>query len=48
MCIRDRFETGEAVSIGPQETAYFNSSIGHVYLAEGQKDAEVMVVMSER
>ncbi|MBP5122717.1 MULTISPECIES: helix-turn-helix domain-containing protein [Pseudomonas] len=46
--VRIQFETGEAVSIGPQETAYFNSSIGHVYLAEGQKDAEVMVVMSER
>ncbi|WP_409298385.1 helix-turn-helix domain-containing protein [Pseudomonas sp. KCJK8993] len=46
VCIQ--FETGEQVSIGPQETAYFNSSIGHIYLAEGNEDAEVMVVMSER
>ncbi|MFJ3120416.1 helix-turn-helix domain-containing protein [Pseudomonas protegens] len=46
--VRIQFETGEAVSIGPQETAYFNSSIGHIYLAEGDEDAEVMVVMSER
>ena len=46
VCIQ--FETGEQVSIGPQETAYFNSSIGHIYLAEGVEDAEVMVVMSER
>ncbi|MGZ0705798.1 helix-turn-helix domain-containing protein [Pseudomonas sp. L5B5] len=46
--VRIQFETGETVSIGPQETAYFNSSIGHIYLAEGAEDAEVMVVMSER
>lgn len=46
--VRIQFETGEAVSIGPQETAYFNSSVGHIYLAEGEEDAEVMVVMSER
>ncbi|MGE8412706.1 MAG: helix-turn-helix domain-containing protein [Pseudomonas sp.] len=46
--VRIQFETGETVSIGPQETAYFNSSIGHIYLAEGDEDAEVMVVMSER
>ncbi|WP_085598958.1 MULTISPECIES: helix-turn-helix domain-containing protein [unclassified Pseudomonas] len=46
--VRIQFETGEQVSIGPQETAYFNSSIGHIYLTEGVEDAEVMVVMSER
>jgi len=46
--VRIQFETGEEVSIGPQETAYFNSSVGHIYLAEGEEDAEVMVVMSER
>ncbi|UVL73444.1 helix-turn-helix domain-containing protein [Pseudomonas protegens] len=46
--VRIQFETGEAVSIGPQEIAYFNSSVGHIYLAEGEEDAEVMVVMSER
>lgn len=46
--MRIQFETGDAVSIGPQETLYFNISIGHIYLAEGDEDAEVMVVMSER
>jgi hypothetical protein len=47
--VRIQFETGEFISIGCRETAYFNSSIGHVYLAEGEDgaDAEVMVVMSE-
>lgn len=47
--VRIQFETGESISIGCRETAYFNSSIGHIYLAEGQDgaDAEVMVVMSE-
>ncbi|MGE8310837.1 MAG: cupin domain-containing protein, partial [Pseudomonas protegens] len=40
--VRIQFETGEAVSIGPQEIAYFNSSVGHIYLAEGEEDAEVM------
>lgn len=48
--VRIQFETGESITIGCRETAYFNSSIGHIYLALGDDgaDAEVMVVMSER
>lgn len=47
--VRIQFETGESVSIGARETAYFNSGIGHIYLSEAENgaDAEVMVVMSE-
>ncbi|MBR9827556.1 MAG: helix-turn-helix domain-containing protein [Oceanospirillales bacterium] len=45
--IRIHFETGEEISLGERETAYFNSEIGHIYLAEGEKDAEVIAVMSE-
>jgi len=48
--VRIEFETGEAVSIGPQETAYFDSQVGHIYLSENQDggDAHVMVVMTDR
>ncbi|WP_327438338.1 XRE family transcriptional regulator [Pseudomonas donghuensis] len=48
--VRIVFETGEAVSIGPQETAYFNSNVGHIYLSETEDggDAHVMVVMTDR
>ena len=48
--VRIQFETGESITIGCRETAYFNSSVGHIYLALGDDgaDAEVMVVMSER
>ncbi|MGE8468204.1 helix-turn-helix domain-containing protein [Pseudomonas putida] len=48
--VRIEFETGEAVSIGPQETAYFNSQVGHIYLSESEDggDAHVMVVMTDR
>ncbi len=47
--VRIQFETGEWISIGCRETAYFNSAIGHIYLAQSDDgtDAEVMVVMSE-
>ncbi|MBB4863658.1 transcriptional regulator with XRE-family HTH domain [Pseudomonas nitritireducens] len=46
--VRIQFETGESVSIGPRETAYFDSSVGHLYLNDGEADeAQVMVVMSE-
>ncbi|WP_136475349.1 helix-turn-helix domain-containing protein [Pseudomonas sp. DG56-2] len=48
--VRIVFETGEAVSIGAQETAYFNSNVGHIYLSESEDggDAQVMVVMTDR
>jgi len=47
--VRIQFETGESLGIGCRETTYFNSSIGHIYLAEGEEGAvaEVMVVMPE-
>ncbi|MFK0346982.1 helix-turn-helix domain-containing protein [Pseudomonas asiatica] len=48
--VRIEFETGEAVSIGTQETAYFDSQVGHIYLSESDDgaDAHVMVVMTDR
>lgn len=48
--VRIEFETGEAVSIGPQETAYFDSQVGHIYLSESDDggNAHVMVVMTDR
>ncbi|WP_442113370.1 helix-turn-helix domain-containing protein [Pseudomonas sp. NUPR-001] len=48
--VRIVFETGESVSIGEQETAYFNSNVGHIYLSESEdgSDAQVMVVMTDR
>ena len=48
--VRIEFETGEAVSIGPQETAYFDSQVGHIYLSESDDGgvAHVMVVMTDR
>ena len=47
--VRIQFETGESISIGVRETAYFNSGVGHIYLSESEDeaDAQVMVVMSE-
>lgn len=45
--VRIQFETGESISIGCRETAYFNSGIGHIYLAESEADAEVMVVITD-
>ncbi|MBC3338946.1 helix-turn-helix transcriptional regulator [Pseudomonas proteolytica] len=45
--VRIQFETGESISIGCRETAYFNSGIGHIYLTESEADAEVMVVMTD-
>ncbi|MNG12225.1 Cupin domain protein [compost metagenome] len=48
--VRIEFETGETVSIGSQETAYFNSNVGHIYLSESEDGgaAHVMVVMTDR
>ncbi|MBV4503795.1 XRE family transcriptional regulator [Pseudomonas sp. BW13M1] len=48
--VRIEFETGEAVSIGPRETAYFDSQVGHIYLSESEDggDAQVVVVMTDR
>jgi len=46
--VRIHFETGEAIELARQESAYFDSGVGHVYLSTGKADAQVVVVMSER
>jgi transcriptional regulator with XRE-family HTH domain len=46
--VRIHFETGESVVLKRQESAYFDSGVGHIYLSIGRADAEVVVVMAER
>ena len=46
--VRICFETGHAIELVRQESAYFDSGVGHVYLSTGKSDAQVLVVMSER
>ena len=46
--VRIRFESGEVLDLARQESAYFDSGVGHVYLSTGKTDAQVVVVMSER
>lgn len=46
--VRIHFETGEAIELKRQESAYFDSSVGHIYLSTGKADAQVVVVMAER
>jgi len=45
--VRIHFETGETIELGRHESAYFDSSIGHIYLSLGRTEGQVMVVMSE-
>ncbi|MFY3548917.1 helix-turn-helix domain-containing protein [Achromobacter insolitus] len=45
--VRIQFENGDSVVLGKLETAYFDSSIGHVYLSMSKKPAEVLVVCSD-
>ncbi|MCY1377152.1 Cupin domain protein [compost metagenome] len=45
--VRIQFENGESVVLGKLETAYFDSSIGHVYLSLSKKPAEVLAVCSD-
>ena len=44
--VRIQFETGESISLKRQESAYFDSGVGHVYLSTSRKPAELVVVMS--
>jgi transcriptional regulator with XRE-family HTH domain len=44
--VRIRFETGESVLVRRNESVYFDSSVGHVYLSVGKAQAQVVVVMS--
>ena len=46
--VRIHFETGEAIELRRQESAYFDSGVGHIYLSTGKADARVLVVMAER
>ncbi|MDM0057735.1 helix-turn-helix domain-containing protein [Variovorax fucosicus] len=46
--VRIHFETGEAIELKRQESAYFDSGVGHIYLSTGKADAQVVVVMAER
>lgn len=42
------FETGESIRLKRHETAYFDSSIGHVYLSTSKTPARVLAVCSDR
>lgn len=44
--VRILFENGEEVELSRQESAYFDSGVGHIYLSVGRTDAQVMVVMA--
>lgn len=46
--VRIHFETGESIMLKRQESAYFDSGVGHIYLSIGKADAQVVVVMAER
>ena len=45
--VRIQFENGDSVVLNRLESAYFDSSIGHVYLSLSKKPAEVLAVCSE-
>jgi len=45
VCIH--FETGETIELARQESAYFDSGVGHVYLSTSKADAQVVVVMAD-
>jgi len=44
--VRILFETGEEIELSRQESAYFDSGVGHIYLSVGRVDAQVVVVMA--
>ena len=46
--VRIHIETGEAIELARQESAYFDSGVGHVYLSTSKADAQVVVVMADR
>lgn len=45
--VRLCFETGESVLLRKSESVYFDSGVGHVYLAQGKGEAEVIMLMNE-
>ena len=40
------FENGEILELEKDQGAYFDSSVGHVYLSTSRKEAEVLMVMT--
>jgi len=46
--VRIHFETGEAIELAREESAYFDSGVGHVYLSTGKADAQVVIVMAQQ
>ena len=44
--VRIHFETGETIDLARQESAYFDSGVGHVYVSTSKADAQVVVVMA--
>ena len=44
--VRLEFETGESIELGRNESAYFDSGVGHIYLSLGRTEAQMLVVMS--
>ena len=43
--VRILFETGESVVVKRNESVYFDSGVGHMYLSVGKADAQIVVVM---
>lgn len=42
--VRIHFETGESIVLKRQESAYFDSAVGHIYLSVSKADAQVVVM----
>ena len=45
--VKIEFETGEAVELKRNESAYFNSGVGHIYLSVGRGYAQIIVVCTD-
>jgi transcriptional regulator with XRE-family HTH domain len=45
--VRIQFETGEVIALKRQESAYFDSGVGHLYVSTSRREAQIVVVMSE-
>jgi quercetin dioxygenase-like cupin family protein len=45
--VKIQFESGESIELKAHESAYFNSSVGHIYLSVGRGDAQIVVVCSD-
>ena len=45
--VRIVFETGNTIHLKKNDTAYFDSSVGHVYLSSSRSPAKVLAVCSD-